>query len=646
MESKKESKKKYDWLLIVLMSIIVGFVTFLYLYGISALNVCNDAWLAGKGDLTQHYLGWLFYRNSDWSFPIGMNNHILYPVGISIVYTDSIPLFAVFFKILSPILPDTFQYMGIFVLLCLILQAFFAVVLVKRVTDSKLLWLFISILFVFSPVMLFRAFYHTALTAHFLILIAFCLWAYKNELTFIRELLLWILLGFLCVSIQMYFVPMVGLILAARILDDLLKKQWKVILHMVGLVESVFLTAYLLGMFEEGVNGGSEGYGHYNANLNFFFDSWGYSRFFRTLESATSGQYEGLGYLGLGGLLLLLTALIFIVFHKYIGKSSKAEKSDKKRYLVYVVLVFVTVALAMGNNITWGGYQLVHIKFPGLFLQLASIFRTSGRFVWVIVYGGLIFSLYVILRNSPKRVYSLVIVAICTILQLVDIGAYFKKDVQVLEERHVVLSDEWENIADHYDRIVLVDGIDQSINAVNRLTMYEFAWYATHHGMTINNMYTSRPVTEIYREQFYNYLDELEMGNGSENNLYVFSKDYLLGRNYPNLNLYQIDNSVIGSYQTEDLMAYDDQEEPLELYLDANNSCSMDLEFGLYRIDVTGEQLDQVVFGFSQEFYATIIEQTDTKISLYIYPTTVIEDARMGLNNYGSIDSITLFKAQ
>ena len=38
------------------------------------------------------------YRNSDWHFPIGMIDSLVYPNQTSVIYTDSIPLFAIFFK--------------------------------------------------------------------------------------------------------------------------------------------------------------------------------------------------------------------------------------------------------------------------------------------------------------------------------------------------------------------------------------------------------------------------------------------------------------------------------------------------------------------------------------------------------------------
>ncbi len=41
-------------------SVIMGIVAFIAIYGINVLNPVYDDWLLGRGDLTQHYLGWCF----------------------------------------------------------------------------------------------------------------------------------------------------------------------------------------------------------------------------------------------------------------------------------------------------------------------------------------------------------------------------------------------------------------------------------------------------------------------------------------------------------------------------------------------------------------------------------------------------------
>ena len=130
-------KRNSDGILYILSSMI-GIVVFIALYGVDVLNPFYDDWLLGKGDLTQHYLGWCFYRRGDWTFPIGLTDNLAYPSYTSIIFTDSIPVLAVFFKMFSFILPDTFQYFGWWGIACFALHGFFAVKILREFSIGEI----------------------------------------------------------------------------------------------------------------------------------------------------------------------------------------------------------------------------------------------------------------------------------------------------------------------------------------------------------------------------------------------------------------------------------------------------------------------------------------------------------------------------
>ena len=111
-ERKKKMVKFKEWLIknmTVLIAGTIGAFVFITIYGTKILNPCYTDWLMSGGDLSQHYLGWKMYRNGDWTFPIGLTDQLAYPHYTSVIFTDSIPVFAVFFKLISPILPNDFQ---------------------------------------------------------------------------------------------------------------------------------------------------------------------------------------------------------------------------------------------------------------------------------------------------------------------------------------------------------------------------------------------------------------------------------------------------------------------------------------------------------------------------------------------------------
>ena len=129
--------KEHEILLFTILAGIIGAVVFILIYGVQVLDVTKDAWLFDGGDLTQHYAGWAFFRNCEWKFPIGLFNTLTYPNYGAIIFTDSIPLFAIIFKVFSSILPETFQYFGIYGFMCYILQGVFAFTLLRKFIKNR-----------------------------------------------------------------------------------------------------------------------------------------------------------------------------------------------------------------------------------------------------------------------------------------------------------------------------------------------------------------------------------------------------------------------------------------------------------------------------------------------------------------------------
>ncbi|MDO9121584.1 MAG: DUF6311 domain-containing protein, partial [Anaerolineaceae bacterium] len=80
-----------------------GLLWFLLLYESAPLYPTNVGWIySAGGDTFQHQLGWEWFRQEPWRFPLGRIDAYGFPYGTTIVFMDSIPLFAIFFKILSP----------------------------------------------------------------------------------------------------------------------------------------------------------------------------------------------------------------------------------------------------------------------------------------------------------------------------------------------------------------------------------------------------------------------------------------------------------------------------------------------------------------------------------------------------------------
>ena len=76
----------------------IGLFGFWLIMGSEVLNPLNIAWLGDGYDPTQHYLGWVFYRHSPWTFPIGLNPSYGLEISSAVVFSDSIPVLAFLFK--------------------------------------------------------------------------------------------------------------------------------------------------------------------------------------------------------------------------------------------------------------------------------------------------------------------------------------------------------------------------------------------------------------------------------------------------------------------------------------------------------------------------------------------------------------------
>jgi len=151
------------------LSIILSILFALYLLGLDFIKPNNIDWLY-LGDLSQYQLGWEFFRNDKWRFPFGANpNYGLY-LNSSIVYTDSIPIFAIFFKLINFILPENFQYFSIWIVLSIYLQILFSFKIIFKYTKN-FSFSFISVFFfIFATIFINRNGIHLSLMGQWIIL--------------------------------------------------------------------------------------------------------------------------------------------------------------------------------------------------------------------------------------------------------------------------------------------------------------------------------------------------------------------------------------------------------------------------------------------------------------------------------------------
>ena len=105
----------------------IATAAFFYFTGGAILNPTNVKWLYW-GDPATSYLGWQFFRDTALlQFPIGVTPNYGVGFSASIMYTDSLPIFGIPLKFLSPLLPDQFQYFGAWIYLSFFFQIYFSI---------------------------------------------------------------------------------------------------------------------------------------------------------------------------------------------------------------------------------------------------------------------------------------------------------------------------------------------------------------------------------------------------------------------------------------------------------------------------------------------------------------------------------------
>ena len=80
---------------------LIGIIIVLYWSKRRNIFFYSTKWLYGVNDAAHQQLGWYFFQNDVWRFPPGSNPNYGLGISSSIVYTDSIPILAIFFKLLK-----------------------------------------------------------------------------------------------------------------------------------------------------------------------------------------------------------------------------------------------------------------------------------------------------------------------------------------------------------------------------------------------------------------------------------------------------------------------------------------------------------------------------------------------------------------
>jgi hypothetical protein len=523
---------KYEWLYARvrtrygLSALCGGFFGWFFL-GFSNLFPWNYSWLYAKGDGALTQLGFEFFRKAPLvQWPITAIPK--YVAGSNMIIPTENAVSNIFAKIIGIFVPGSFQFVGLWIVLCFALQGYFGAKLLGRFVDSRSSIVFGSLFFVLSPALLYRigVMNHYALGSHWMILAVFYLYFGTESRT--RT---WGLLLFFGMLTSVYISVMLLVVFVAHQTKRyLLTKEIGVSNLVLPLAAAVF--GFLL-MGYASTRSSTTGSNFFRLNAIAWFNpgfsddgsfsgvlnSVGNSR----LRRVFSEEWEGFQYLG--------TVVIAGVL---LGLANVRNIQIRRNWRGYAPILLAGSALfvfALSNRIVVLQQEFSY-WWPSQLLDLRQIFRGATRFGWPAYYLVTLFAVVQIIRFcAVKKIRAGV--AIASVLMLIESSpgiAYVRSEFSSSKPHETSIVDQkWNEIAKTHSKVVIYPNFDLQVGEVtgdakvwiNR--WFDLAKYAVDHDLSTNFGYVPRPLTDYISEQDSQISNELESGVLQPGTIYVLA---------------------------------------------------------------------------------------------------------------------------
>jgi len=511
------------------LSALFGGVFGCYFTGFSNLFPWNYSWLYSKGDGALTQLGFEFFRKAPLiQWPITAIPK--YVAGSNMIIPTENAVLNIFAKIIGIFVPGSFQFVGLWIVLCFALQGYFGAKLLGRFVNSRSSIVFGSFFFVLSPALLYRVgvMNHYALGGHWMILAALYLYFGTDSRTRTWELLL-----FFGMLTSVYISVMLTVVfLAHQTRKYLLTKEIS------GLNLVVPLAAAGVGFLVMGYattrssttgsnffrlnaiawfNPGYSNDGSFSGLLNFVGNS--------RLRRVFSEEWEGFQYLGTVVIAGVLLGLAYV---------RKIRISQNWRG--YAPILFgggMLFVFALSNHIVFLQQEFSY-WWPSQLLELRQIFRGATRFGWPAYYLVTLFAVVQIIRFcSVKKLKAGV--AIASVFMLIESSpgiAYVRSEFSSSKRYETsIINQKWNEIAKTHSRVAIYPNFDLQVGEVTGDAKFwidgwfDLAKFAVDHDLSTNFGYVPRPLTDYISEQDAQILNELQNGALQPNTVYVLANE-------------------------------------------------------------------------------------------------------------------------
>ena len=536
---KAQDSEQYSWRdKQALYASLMGFLFGLFFVGFWNVMPWNSSWINGKGDLTADHLMWQFFRqtpSAQWPLSAMPN----YVAGANTIFPTGNVVAPIFAKIIGIILPGSFQYLGILLVVWFVLQAYFAERLLSRFIANGTFRIIGSVFFVVSPAFIYRIspMGHVHLAAHWLILAA--MYLYFDDLLRFRP---WSLLMALAVAINLYISVVVVAIFIAAVAKELINifrearfRNINALITRCVLIGVVAIATFIVsGYLTYSDPGGGTGF--FRLNLFAFFNP-GYSpteSFSLLLNTFVpisnrmlfAEEWEGFQYIGLGVFLLLPVLGIFIW-----RRRGNIRSSSWWSILVASTILFI---FALSNKVTFLHFEIIY-WWPDLLLRLHQTFRGASRFGFALYYLIMLGSIVSLSRVFTKR-RATMILGVFLALTIVDQFSGLQHSRQYLVEvipfDSVLKNAQWDEIAISHSKLVIDTNFDFQVDGeipqkarVFSDNWFSLAKFAVDHQMSTNFGYVARPIQAFVKSEDKRVANELTSGNLDRSTIYLISSE-------------------------------------------------------------------------------------------------------------------------
>lgn len=440
-------------------------------------------------------------------------------------------------KLLSPLLPDQFQYLGLWVVACFVAQA----VVVQRLFTAAGLGrterLLGALVVTLSPILLFRigVLMHLDLGGQWLIALSLLL--YRNAPARSRR---WWVFFLVVAAVNIYLFAMTFAVWCAAWWRDEVQPSTRTagraVTGFVAGAIAAFASLWVLGFFA--FRDSATGYGFFRVNAAAFVNP-GYSptesfsglldRFgsLRARQFATE-EGEGFAYVGLAP----LVALPFLAAALVAGRLRWL-----RRNAALAVVTTVLFLVAVSNRVVVVRREWTY-WWPEVLLDARQVFRSSGRFAWLLAYVLAVAGWIALSRWSRRtgRLASVVLVAVAAV-HVVDIVPGIRTTHETLSaakpDRSTFDSETWSDVIRDRPELSIVPTFDIQADGngpaatywIDSGRWYDIIRFGARHNLGLNFAYVGRPVVDEVRRSNYLNARTVLLGRPESGTVYLFADE-------------------------------------------------------------------------------------------------------------------------